>query len=107
MNRPETAPEKATPKADEKVAAQVCASLRSDRGTNPVSVLFVLMLVLLIFEIVAVSGRLVAAQANVNLAAREAARSGTLVQNVYEVEPAVDGAANANLANGDLSLIHI
>lgn len=75
-------------------------TLRSERGTNPLSTLIVLLIVLLIFELVVVGGRLVAAQGMVNTAAREAARRGTLVQNLHEVQSAVNGSATGNLAVG-------
>jgi len=64
--------------------------LRSEEGTQPISVLIILLLVLLIFELTVVGGRLVAAQGAVTNAAREAARRGSVVQSSHEVEAAVD-----------------
>jgi len=75
--------------------------LRSETGNNPASVLIILLLVLLCFELVVVGGRLAATQGVVNNAAREAARKGTLVLESGQVQGAVDAVGWENLASGN------
>lgn len=82
---------------------KIAVDWRSDRGTSPGSVVIVLTLVLLICELMIVGFRVSAAHTTVNNAAREAARTGSLVLTPGDVELAVDTAAAQNLIAAGLT----
>jgi len=68
-----------------------------ERGGSVASVMIVMMIVFMFFELIVMGGRIAAAQGEVNGAAREAARQGSLAQNSRQARDVAEVTADANL----------
>ena len=74
-----------------------------ERGASVASVLIVLGILLMFFELIVMGGRVAAAQGEVNGAAREAARQGSLAQTSTQARVLATNTADANLPVGNRS----
>jgi len=74
-----------------------------ERGGSVASVMIVMMIVFMFFELIVMGGRIAAAQGEVNGAAREAARQGSLAQNSRQARDVAEVTADANLPNNKRS----
>lgn len=68
-----------------------------ERGASVASVLIVLGILLIFFELIVMGGRVAAAHSQVNGAAREAARQGSITQSMPQAREAAERTAEANL----------
>lgn len=68
-----------------------------ERGASVASVLIILTIVFMFFELIVMGGRVAAAQGEVNGAAREAARQGSVAQTSTQARDVADLTADANL----------
>jgi len=78
-------------------------STTTERGASVASVMIIMMLVFMLFEFIVMGGRIAAAQGEVNGAAREAARQGSLAQNAGQARDVAELTADANLPTDKLS----
>lgn len=72
---------------------------RSDRGSSPVSVIILIVIVLMAAELIVMGGRIAAAHADVSNAAREGARRGSIALTAGSAVPAAEDAVANNLEN--------
>lgn len=70
-----------------------------ERGASPASVIMVLAIVMMFAELIVLGGRVAAAYGDVTVAAREAARQGSLAQYRGSVNTIAERTANANLGD--------
>lgn len=72
----------------------------SERGASPASVIMILVVVMMFAELIVLGGRVAAAYGDVTVAAREAARQGSLAQYAASVNPIAEETVKANLEDG-------
>lgn len=70
-----------------------------ERGTSPSAFMMIFLIVLMVFELAVVGGRLAGADAAVSNAAHAAARQGSVVQSKSQVAGVMRSVAEANLNN--------
>jgi Flp pilus assembly protein TadG len=71
--------------------------LDAERGASPASVIILLTILLLVAELILMSGRYAAAHADVSGAAQEAARRSSTAQNASSVYPLALATATSNV----------
>lgn len=77
----------------------------NERGASVASVMIILAIVFMFFELIVMGGRVAAAYGEVNGAAREAARQGSVAQTPSQARDVAELTADANLDTSKRSCV--